>query len=216
MTVAAKAVLLDSFGTLVSMEPPGSRLAAALDVPVERAEAAFRAEIAYYVEHHVEGRDERSLSELRDRCAAVIRDALGSPRIELAEVRAAMLDSIRFSAFPDAAPALRSLRERGLRLVVASNWDCSLPEVLARVGLLELVDGVVASAVVGADKPAAAIFAAALELAGCAASEAVHVGDSPSKDVAGARAAGIRAVLIDRSGRGSGDIASLAELPRIL
>ncbi|MEA2465898.1 MAG: hypothetical protein QOJ57_24, partial [Thermoleophilaceae bacterium] len=75
--------------------------------------------------------------------------------------------------------------------------------------------GVVASAAVGADKPAPARFEAALAVAGCEASEAVHVGDSPSKDVAGAERAGIRAVLIDREG-GTGDIASLAELPRIL
>jgi putative hydrolase of the HAD superfamily len=212
-----KAVLLDSFGTLVSMEPPGPLLASALGVPVERAEAAFRAEIAYYVEHHVEGRDERALSALRDRCAEVMLDSLaaGGGDLTLADVRAAMLESIRFSAFPDAAPALRTLRERGLRLVVASNWDCSLPEVLSRTGLLELLDGVVASAVVGADKPAAAVFEAALAIAGCGPEEAVHVGDSPSKDVAGARAAGMRAVLIDRTGD-SGDIASLAELPRIL
>jgi putative hydrolase of the HAD superfamily len=212
-----EAVLLDSFGTLVSMEPPGPRLAAALGVSEERAEAAFRAEIAYYVEHHVEGRDEQSLLDLRDRCARVVWEALGdeAPLLGLRRVREAMLDSIRFSAFPDAAPALRELRARGLRLVVASNWDCSLPEVLERTGLLELVDGVVASAVVGADKPAAAVFDAALAMAGCDASEALHVGDSPSKDVAGARAAGLRAVLIDREG-GKGDISSLAELPRIL
>jgi putative hydrolase of the HAD superfamily len=208
------AVLLDSFGTLVSMEPPGPRLAAALGVPVERAEAAFRAEIAYYVRHHVEGHDERSLHDLRDRCAAVIRDELGQP-FDVAQVRAAMLGSIRFSAYPDAAPALRELRARGLKLVVASNWDCSLPQVLSDAGLLELVDGVVASADVGADKPAAAVFKGALELAGCDASQAVHVGDSPSNDVAGARAAGLRAVLIDRDG-GQGDIASLADLPLIL
>jgi putative hydrolase of the HAD superfamily len=211
-----RAILLDSFGTLVSMEPPPApRLAQALGVPLERAEAAFRAEIAYYVEHHVEGRDERSLSELRDRCAQVIRDSLGPAAPALANVRAAMLDAIRFSAFPDAAPALRSLRARGLALVVASNWDCGLPEVLERVGLLPLVDGVVASAVVGADKPAPELFEAALAIAGCGAAEAVHVGDSLSKDVEGARAAGLRAVLIDRAG-GGGDIASLAELPRIL
>jgi putative hydrolase of the HAD superfamily len=126
-----------------------------------------------------------------------------------------MLDSIRFSAYPDVAPALEELRARGLRLVVASNWDCSLPQVLADAGLLPLVDGVVASAVVGADKPAAAVFEAALRLAGSDASRAVHVGDSPAKDVEGARRAGIRAVLIDRE-TGQGEIASLAELPRIL
>jgi 2-haloalkanoic acid dehalogenase type II len=210
-----EAVLLDSFGTLVSMEPPGLQLAARLGVPVERAEPAFRAEIEYYIEHHVEGRDAASLDDLRDRCAEVIRDALGEWASPVAEVRAAMLASIRFSAYPDAAPALRELRARGLRLVVASNWDCSLPEVLSQTGLLDLVDGVVASADVGADKPAPAVFEAALAIAGCEPALALHVGDSPSKDVDGARAAGLRAVLIDRAGYG-GDIASLADLPRIL
>jgi putative hydrolase of the HAD superfamily len=213
--LGVEAVLLDSFGTLVAMEPPGPLLAGALGVPVERADRAFRAEIAYYLEHHGEGRDAASLDALRDRCASVLRDTLGMPSLGLPYVRATMLDSIRFSAFPDAAPALAELRSRGLRLVVASNWDCSLPQVLEEAGLLPLVDGVVASAVVGADKPDPGVFEAALELAGCDASRAVHVGDSAEKDVAGARAAGIRALLIDRSG-GRGDIASLAELPRIL
>jgi putative hydrolase of the HAD superfamily len=210
-----EAVLLDSFGTLVEMEPPGPLLAEALGVPVKRAEAAFRAEIAYYLEHHGEGRDAASLDALRDRCASVLRDTLGMPSPDLPTIRAAMLDSIRFHAYPDTAPALIELRHRGIKLVVASNWDCSLPQVLEEAGLLPLVDGVVASAVAGADKPDAAVFEAALELAGCDASRAVHVGDSADKDVAGARAAGIRALLIDRSGRG-GDISSLAALPRIL
>jgi hypothetical protein len=53
-----RAVLLDSFGTLVSMEPPGAHLRAELAkrgaaVGLETAAAAFRAEIAYYLEHHV-------------------------------------------------------------------------------------------------------------------------------------------------------------------
>lgn len=218
-----RAVLLDSFGTLVAMEPPARALAAALGVPVEQAEVAFRVEISYYLAHHAEGRDERSLDDLRDRCAGVIRDSLelGDDR-PLAEVRAAMLDAIRFHAYDDAAPALRELRGRGLRLVVASNWDCSLPSVLEQAGLAQLVDGVVASAVAGADKPAPALFEAALAVAGCRAEEAVHVGDSPDKDVAGAVAAGIRAVLLDRGGGGARDpraeatIASLAELPAVI
>jgi putative hydrolase of the HAD superfamily len=212
-----EAVLLDSFGTLVAMEPPAPRLAAALGVGVEDADRAFRAEIAYYVEHHVEGRDEQSLSALRDRCAGVIRDALGGG--ELADVRRAMLDSIRFSAYPDAAPALRELRARGLRLVVASNWDCSLPEVLERAGLASLLDGVVSSAMVGAAKPEPALFEAALEVAGCPPDSALHVGDSLSKDAAGAAAAGIAAVLLDREAAQPGGpdrIETLAELPRLI
>jgi putative hydrolase of the HAD superfamily len=201
------------------MEPPAPRLASALGVSVEQAEVAFGAEIAYYVEHHVEGRDAASLSALRDRCAAVITESLGLAAVELAGVREAMLDSIRFSAYPDAAPALRDVRARGVRLVVASNWDCSLPEVLERAGLAELVDGVVSSAMVGAAKPDPALFAAALDLARCEPERALHVGDSPSKDVAGAERAGVRAVLIDRAGDGppgAARIESLAELPGLI
>ena len=213
------AVLLDSFGTLVEMEPPAPRLAASLGVPLDDAERAFRAEIDYYVEHHVEGRDEASLSALRDRCASVIRSSLGLAEVELARVRAAMLDSIRFTAYPDAAPALRELHSRGIRAVVASNWDCSLPEVLVRAGLAALLDGVVSSAMVGAAKPDPALFEAALRVARCTPEGALHVGDSLSKDVAGADAAGIRSVLLDRDGSHS-DVAprieSLAELPGLI
>src|SRR5262249_3711164 len=115
----------------------------------------------------------------------------------------------------DAAPVLAALRHRGLRLVVVSNWDCSLPEALELVGLRSAVDEVVTSAVVGAAKPGARIFAAALAPAGCGAAEAVHVGDSQENDVEGAHAAGIRALLLDRSGS-AGDLDSLARLPALL
>ena len=59
---------------------------------------------------------------------------------------------------PDAPPALRELRQGGLRLVVASNWDCSLPDWLEPAGITELVDGVVTSAEVGAPKPNPRVF----------------------------------------------------------
>ena len=216
-------MLLDGFGTLVSMEPPGPNLRTALaargvEVTAERAAAGFAAEISYYLEHHVEGRDERSLADLRDRCARTLLDALDQPGLDLATARAAMLEAIRFHPFPDAVPALRSLRSRGIRLVVASNWDCSLPRVLEEAGLRALVDGVVSSAMAGAAKPDRALFEAALELADCPADRALYVGDSPENDVAGASAAGIRAILLRRGGgRSDGEvIAGLDELPRVI
>jgi putative hydrolase of the HAD superfamily len=133
-----------------------------------------------------------------------------------------MLAALRFRAVPDAQPALRELRARGLRVVAASNWDASLPDVLERTGLAPHLDGAVSSAVVGAAKPDPAVFAAALDLAGCAAADALHVGDSPVADVEGARAAGVRAVLVDRRGvldeppPGVPRLASLDELPALL
>ena len=219
-------MLLDAFGTLVALEPPAPRLRSelrrtiGLELSAEAAETAFRAEIAFYLEHHLEGADERSLDDLRDRCAGVIAEALALERRALPGVREAMLASLRFSAHPDAAPALRALRARGLRLVVASNWDCSLPQVLEDAGLAPLVDDVVSSATVGAAKPDPAVFGAALAAAGAGPVDAVHVGDSLVNDVEGARAAGVRGVLLDRSGGdprpGVETIGSLGDLASLL
>jgi putative hydrolase of the HAD superfamily len=207
-------VLLDGMGTLLRLVPPAPALAQAFGIDEATAERGFRAEVAYYLEHHLEGRDEAGLADLRRRCAAVLATAVDAkPETALS----ALMASIRFEAWPDAAPALEALRGRGLRLVVVSNWDCSLPSVLDSVGLLALVDGVVTSAAAGAAKPDPRIFQAALELAGCAPAEALHVGDSAENDVAGAAAVGIRALLLDRDGASGPDhVTTLTEIPALL
>ncbi len=195
-----QAVLLDALGTLISFEPPAPRLRLALrerlgaDVSQEAAEAAMRAEIAYYRDHLHEGRDAASLADLRERCAAAMGPVLG-----LDVPVGALLDALRFFAYPDVAPALRELRAAGVRTVVVSNWDHSLHERLHETGLAPLLDGALASAEVGAAKPERAIFAAALELAGT--DDAWHVGDTLEADVEGALNAGLRPVLISRDGR---------------
>src|SRR5204863_151317 len=79
--------------------------------------------------------------------------ALGMDGLDHATARAAMLGALHFSAFPDAPGALRELRDRGLRLVVVSNWDCSLPGVLEQAGLADLLDGGLTYATVRASTP---------------------------------------------------------------
>jgi putative hydrolase of the HAD superfamily len=200
-----RAVLLDALGTLVELQPPPPRLRRLLresgfEVTEERAAAGFAAEIAYYLDHHLEGADPERLERLRDRCAEEMRKALDIPGLDHATARRAMLGSLEFTAYPDAAPALGELRRRGVTLVVASNWDCSLPNWLAPAGILELVDGVVTSAEVGAAKPSPRVFERALAVAGVEAGEALHVGDKVDNDVEGAAAAGVRGVLLRREG----------------
>jgi putative hydrolase of the HAD superfamily len=200
-----RAVLLDALGTLVELEPPWIHLGRELGLPAAQLEPAFRAEMAFYRDHAHEGSDRAGLADLRRRCADVLSRELGR-EVSVEE----MMSAIRFRSFPDAAPALAELRRRGLRLVCVSNWDVSLPDVLEGCRLAGALDGVVTSAGSGARKPDAAIFAAGLEVAGCEPGDAIHVGDTPEEDVAGARAAGIPCLLLDRGG--SGDIASLAEI----
>jgi putative hydrolase of the HAD superfamily len=216
------AILLDALGTLVELQPPAPRLRRLLaergfDIDEARAAAAFRAEISYYLEHHLEGSDQERLDDLRDRCAAVMMEALDLPGLDRATAREAMLGALEFTAFPDALPALEALREH--TLVVVSNWDCSLAGWLGPAGLLDRVQAVVTSAEVGVAKPDRAIFERALELAGAQAADSMHVGDSLENDVAGARSAGIRPVLVAREGpppEGIEAVRSLAELPALL
>jgi putative hydrolase of the HAD superfamily len=223
-----EAVLLDGLGTLVALEPPAPALveqlreAHGVQLPLADAERALRAEIAYYRDHHHEGHDTHTLAGLRRRCAEVLRTALPGDlgaRLTAAQWTAALVAALRFTALPDAPAALATLRAQGLTLVVVSNWDASLPAVLDAVGLAGAVDGVVTSAAVGHPKPGRAIFDAALALAGCPARAAVHVGDSVEHDVRGALAAGVRPVLLRRTGVTTGGpppgvptISSLTEL----
>jgi putative hydrolase of the HAD superfamily len=223
---APRAVLLDALGTLVRLEPPAANLRAelsrrfGLSVSESQAQRAMTAEMTYYRAHLDEGRDPTSLEALRRRCAQVVRDELpdasGASAIELEPLTEALLASLHFSAYPDAAPALDRLRAAGTRLVVVSNWDVSLPTVIERIGLAGLVDGVLTSAGTGARKPAPGIFEKALAVAGATRGEALHIGDGLEEDVEGARAAGIEAVYLARDGArappGVRTITTLAEL----
>jgi putative hydrolase of the HAD superfamily len=202
------AVLLDALGTLLRFEPPAPRLREALraragvDLGPDVAAAAMRAEITYYRAHLHEGRDARSLRDLRRRAASAMRPALppAAAELPLDVLCAALLDALVFVAYPDAAPALAALRADGVALVVVSNWDASLHDRLAETGLAPLLDGAVASAELGVAKPDPAIFVHALALAGAAPGDSWHVGDTPEADVAGAAHAGLRPVLVARDG----------------
>ena len=216
-----RAITIDALGTLLELLPPAPRLrdelgSRGIDVSLEEAGRAMKAEIGFYRAHLWMGRDAAGLAELRRRCGEVLQDALG---VE-ADVEDALLAAIVFEPFPDAAPALRELRAAGVKLVAASNWDVSLHEQLERTGLTPLLDGALSSAEVGAPKPDPRIFTRALALAGARPEEALHVGDDLEADVGGALAAGLEPVLIDRDGSldpppGVRRIASLAELPAL-
>jgi 2-haloacid dehalogenase/putative hydrolase of the HAD superfamily len=87
-----------------------------------------------------------------------------------------------------------------LPVCIASNVDrADLEAVLAWHGLS--FPAVVTSEDVAAYKPSPRVFQQALAVLGLRAEEVLHVGDSLSADVAGARAAGIAAVWVNRRGR---------------
>lgn len=112
-------------------------------------------------------------------------------------------------ARPGALAALRALRAEGRATAVVSNFDGRLRGILDELGMGALLDAVVLPADAGAAKPDPAIFALALARLGVPASAALFVGDDARRDLAGARAAGLRAV--DAS-----SLATLEDLPALL
>ena len=107
--------------------------------------------------------------------------------------------------FPGSPEALAALSTTGVKLAIVSNADGSVEAQLAADGICQLgpgpgvtMDAILDSSVVGCAKPDPRIFEIALErLGGIAPARAVHVGDTPAADAAGALAAGITPVLID-------------------
>ena len=176
------------------------------------AERAIAAEIAFYRAHMHTAVDAPTLAALRRRCALVVQEHLGGA---IETVEAALLASLVFTPYADTVPALVTLRARGIRLVVVSNWDVSLHAVLARTGLTPLLDGALSSAEVGAAKPDPRIVHRGLELA--QTTDAWLVGDTEA-DVGAARAAGIEPVIVARESSAPNfpsvrRIRSLGELP---
>ena len=101
---------------------------------------------------------------------------------------------------PGVVPALAALRSHGLRLTVVSNANGRLCQMFERVGLAGAVDCMLDSHDEGVEKPDPRLFEIALARSGGDRETTIHVGDLYQVDVVGARAAGIRGVLLDVAG----------------
>ncbi len=116
--------------------------------------------------------------------------------------------------FEDVIPTLDTLAARGLKLGVISNWDERLRPLLKRLKLAGYFEAILVSREVGFSKPSCRIFEHAVRRLGLPPGSVLHVGDSLSMDVRGARAAGFRSSLLCRAGAAPkpGCIKSLREL----
>ncbi|MDA3935518.1 MAG: HAD-IA family hydrolase [Actinomycetota bacterium] len=108
--------------------------------------------------------------------------------------------SNRWRMYADVEPALRRLRDMGLRIGIISNWDNRLSGLLDGLGVGGMLDTVVSSADVGLHKPDPRIFELACERLDVAPHEAAHVGDHHYADILGADSVGMTPILIDRHG----------------
>jgi putative hydrolase of the HAD superfamily len=219
-----RAIAFDAVGTIIAPEPPvavvyravgvkyGSRLTA--EAIHSRFSAAFRAEDA------------------RDRAAGWRTDAAREVE-RWRRIVAAVLDDVadqdacfralwdHFSraaswrCLPGAGSVLAELSSRGLTVGLASNFDSRLRAVVAGLPELAAIGPIVVSAEVGWRKPAAEFFAAVTKAFDCSPEEVLLAGDDFENDYAGATTAGLRAVLLDPTGRpGIVSISELADLVR--
>ena len=119
----------------------------------------------------------------------------------LEAVRVAHAEFNLWRRVPEGLPeALRRARAAGLRLAVISNSEGKLPALFARVGLGDLFEHVVDSALEGVRKPDPQLFERALARSKVSAAESLYAGDLPTVDVEAAQAVGMRAALIDPLG----------------
>ena len=129
----------------------------------------------------------------------------------LAELHAYHRESNLWELVPaDVLPALAALRARGLRLIVVSNANGKLGVLFDRVALSVCVDCLLDSHDEGIEKPDPRFFEIALGRTGARRETTIHVGDLYQVDVVGARAAGIRGVLLDVA-----DLYPAADCPRV-
>ena len=200
--MAVRAVIFDWGGTLTPWHLVDHdslwRSACAPHFPAERvAEVAAAILAAERDLWQVTGRSHRSatLAEVFERAEVAVTE----------EFLASYFETWEPHTFtdPEAAPLMRSLRERGIKVGVLSNtmWPRSAHErVFLRDQVLELIDGAVYSSEIAWAKPHPEAFRAAMaavgmdDPAGC-----VFVGDRPYDDVHGAKGAGMRAVLVPNS-----------------
>jgi len=122
-----------------------------------------------------------------------------------------------FALYEDALPTLHALRAHGLSIGLVTNGQRDLDEFVAHHHLE--VDVAVGSKAHGRIKPDPSIFLAALGALGVEPTHAAMVGDSYQDDIEGARALGMRAILLDRDGRhpeAEGRIDTLLALPAAL
>ena len=106
-----------------------------------------------------------------------------------------VFDAVRndVELFPEVVPALEVLASH-FQIIAVTNGNANLETI----GIRHLFDDVVTAAMAGAAKPAAAVFAMAVDVGGASKAQTLHVGDHPHYDVDGARAAGLRTAWVNR------------------
>lgn len=211
-------VTFDLYDTLVEADPPrwvrfaAAAQAAGLPGDVERFRMADRAAEDYFTIENgqlpIRDRPPADIEAFRITYTARMLEAAGLPHDldtarRVREIYVGELDSAgwNYRVFDDVIPVLALLEDAGVKRAVISNADADVTNFCLQMGFSRHMDLIVTSALVGWEKPDSRTFFAALEPLDVAPGDAIHIGDQALSDVAGARAIGMGAAVIDRYGR---------------
>jgi putative hydrolase of the HAD superfamily len=207
-----KAIFFDFYNTLVRFWPPLPQIQHAacqnlgIRVPAENLARGYAvADLYFNEENHRKPLGDRT-TEDRDeffaRYEQIILDEAGvAVSLRMAKQIWDMAISVpkEFVEFEETRPVLAELKQRGYRMAVLTNLRRDMDELTQSLGIKQYLEFTITGREVG-EKPATAIFEAALRRMAITPEQAMHVGDQPRSDVQGARDAGLRPVLIDRGG----------------
>jgi putative hydrolase of the HAD superfamily len=191
------AVIFDLFGTLVRTVTPDAyeemleRLADAL--------GAGRAEFAGSWRETIAERESGTIGDLEGvlRSTAERAGAQTNERTR-ASAKQAWLDTVRDWLVPRAetVPMLQAFREAGHRVGLLSNCSAEVPPLWQVGPLSGLIEVPVFSCDVRLMKPDARIYAHVCERLGVVPDRCLYVGDGGARELTGAEAVGMHAVLL--------------------
>ncbi|MHC9290939.1 HAD family hydrolase [Mycobacterium sp. LTG2003] len=207
MVVMVKAVLFDFSGTLFRLEEDESWFAG-IAVDEREVDGHVQAELMRRLTaptgRSVQMSDEQYHAWVnRDLAPHLHREAYlhvlresGLTDHHAEELYARVIDPDSWTAYPDSAAVLKTLKRQGIKTAIVSNIAFDVRPAFAAIGADDDVDEFILSFEVGAVKPNAAIFTTALDRLGVAAQDALMVGDSEEAD-GGAKAVGCQFALVD-------------------
>ena len=194
-----KAVLFDLFHTLASVPPPG--LSGEAPVPQILGVPAAEWQRLYYEE------------DVLGRCVGRVVDSVEAMRLVTHAIDATVSEERILAAVENRRrrfeaglidvdrgmlAALDRLRHAGIRTALVSDAGADDVECWARSPLRDRLDAVAFSFQLGVRKPDARIFRHALDMIDVSPADAIFVGDGGSDEHRGARAVGMRTVLVTR------------------
>jgi putative hydrolase of the HAD superfamily len=191
------AVVFDFYGTLTPIGPDAVwtehavRLAELLGVQVQPLDAALRETFGDRMTGKM-GHLRQTVQGLADRLGVTLTE---QQLDEAVSARRQVLES-SFTLRPEAESVLGKLRERGLKIGLLSDCSFELPEAWPKLPVAGLIDAPVFSCVEGTRKPDPRLFRTVAANLGVAPADCVYVGDGGGRELTGASAVGMRAVLL--------------------